>query len=256
MKNRAFLLILLVLVAFGCSGKSKSKTDTSDPENNPVVELKQANELIAAKRCAEAAKLYQAFLVKYPKDSGGWNLLGLAFLCDAKPDQAIPAMQKALEISPAFTDVHNNLGVAYMELKQYPEARAEFLKALADTQYPAAAPYFNLAKLAFVQQSYEESRALAKKVVQMSPDQEGPRVLYALSLERLGRYDEALISLKETARIAPDNLEVNFYLGSVLLRQGNHCEARTQLNKVLDADPLGELGQQAIALLKQTQCKQ
>jgi Flp pilus assembly protein TadD len=253
-KLRQFLPVIVIPLALACGNKNIQDTPKA-PEGNPVIELRQGNQLLAQKRCAEAIKVYQDFLAKYPKDSGGWNLLGLAFLCDGKVDQAIPALQQALVLSPGFTDVRNNLGVAFMEAKRYPEAREEFMKALADTQYPAAAPYFNLAKLALQQESYEEARAIAKKAMTLAPTEQGPRVLYALALEKLGRYDEALSAFREAAAKNPENVEVQLHIGSILLQLNQDCEARTYLNKVLDADPLGELGQQAIALLKQAECK-
>lgn len=248
-KIRTLFCCLLIAGSFGCGEKKPAKSPKM-PQNNPVVELQRGNELLSQKHCTEAAKAYQDFLVKYPQDAGGWNLLGVALLCDGKPDQAIPAMKKALEINPTFTDVHNNLGITYMELKQYPEARAEFLKALSDSQYPASAPYYNLGRLAFVQQNYEESRALAKKVMEFTPKEIGPRLLYAGSLIQLDRMEEALTSLKETSDLAPNNAQVAFYMGSIFARKNQACEARKYLNRVIDEDPLGDLGQQAIALLK------
>lgn len=249
MKIRRFAAILLILFAAACSNKNVKPTPKV-PEGNPVVELKQGNELLAQKRCAEASKAYGDFLVKYPKDAGAWNLLGLAQLCDGKAELAVASMKKALEIAPTFTDVHNNLGVTYMEMKNYPEARAEFMKALEDKQYPASAPYFNLGRLAFQQGNYEESRALAKKVMEFSPKEVGPRLLYAASLMQLDRLDDALVSIRETNIMAPDNGEVAFYFGSILVKKNQPCEARKYLNKVLDDDPLGPLGQQALEMLK------
>ncbi|HSP07201.1 MAG TPA: tetratricopeptide repeat protein [Acidobacteriota bacterium] len=246
---RNILILLILISAAGCSS-NKVKPSPKVPEGNPVVELKQGNELLAQKHCAEASKAYGDFLAKYPKDAGGWNLLGLAQLCDGKPELAVVSMKKALEIAPTFTDVHNNLGVTYMEMKSYPDARAEFLKALEDKQYSASGPYFNLSRLAFVQGNFEESRALAKKVMEFSPKEIGPRILYAASLMQLDRLDEALVSIRETSSLAPENAEVAFYMGSILAKKNQPCEARKYLNKVLDDDPLGQLGQQALAMLK------
>lgn len=237
------------MISIACSSK-QMKPSPKAPTGNPVVELKQGNDLLVQKHCPEAAKAYQDFLAKYPKDAGGWNLLGLAQLCAGQPDQAVISMQKAIEINPTFTDVHNNLGVTLMELKKYPEARAEFMKALSDPQYPASAPYFNLGKLAFQQENYEESRALAKKVIEFTPKEIGPRLLYAASLIKLERIDEAMAALKDTVAIAPDNAQVAFYLGSIYAKKNQACDARRYLNKVLDDDPLGELGQQALTMLK------
>ncbi|HJZ12729.1 MAG TPA: tetratricopeptide repeat protein, partial [Acidobacteriota bacterium] len=186
MKKLLFLLILISL--FACAKNKQAKgAQPSNPSQATQLNLKDANQLLGQKRCNQAIPLYKKFLDKEARDSGAWNLLGLAYLCNNEPQQAVTAFTRALEISPTFTDVHNNLGVAYTEMRDYTQARNEFLKALQDVNYPPVAPWFNLAKLAFLQQNYEESRALAKKVIEKSPKSAGPQLLYAISLEHLGR---------------------------------------------------------------------
>lgn len=222
--------------------------------SNPVVDLKNANALLAQQKCPEAIQAYQKFLAEYPKDAGAYNLLGLAYLCINQPEVGVQNFNQALALSPTFSDVHNNLGVAYMTMKQYPEAEQEFKKALADPNYAASGPYFNLAKLAYQRESYEESRALAKKSMMLNPKEASPHLLYALSLEKLGRVDEAVNSYKELLRLAPNSMEGLYYLGVLYLKQGRACEARDLLTKVVDADPLGELGQKAIESLKTIHC--
>ncbi len=199
--------------------------------------------------------MYQKFLGKTPKDAGSWNLLGLALLCDGKAEQSLAAFNHALAVSPTYTDVHNNLGVAYVELKNYPEARKEFMRALEDTNYPTAGPYFNLARMSYVQGNYEECRALVKKVLETNSTTVGPLMLYGLSLEKLGRLNEAEETYRSLLKVAPGNLEACYYFANVLVLQNKGCEARTYYNKVVDANPLGPLGQKAIEGLKNIRCQ-
>jgi Tfp pilus assembly protein PilF len=251
--KRALLLIVFSIFVF--SGCSKNKDIRQQAAaNNPYTELKQADQLLLQKQCPEAAASYKRFLEKYPKDAGGWNSLGIAYLCSQQPQDAISAFQQALTIAPTFTDVHNNMGIAYMEMKNYKDAKVHFMKALADPQYPTAGPYFNLAKLTFLEGSYEESRALAKKVLEFTPKETAPRLLYGVSLEKLGRYDEAATQYREVLKEAPDHVEACYHLGTVLMNQKKPCEAREFFAKVVDADPLGELGQKSITVLKGLQC--
>jgi type IV pilus assembly protein PilF len=274
------LLLLFIPLIFACSGNkqtksvlpleqtsaknSKSKKDNKT-ETPPEVLLKNANELLAKGRCADALNAYNQFLAKMPNDAGGYNLLGLAYVCERKFEPAIEAFQKALQILPTYTDVHNNLGVAYMEMKNYPEARKEFLIALQDPNYAKGGPYFNLGKLAFSQQSYEESRALAKKAMELVPKQRdglpqladtGPLLLYSLSLERLNRYDEAEASFRDLLKVDSQNAEAAFSLGNIMVHKNQPCLARQYYLQVVDADPLSELGQKAIETLKTIHCEQ
>jgi type IV pilus assembly protein PilF len=251
--NRVYYFILiLVLASICCSGKKQS----GQPKvaNNPVAEIKQADQLLIHKRCSEAVPAYQKFLEKYPKDAQGWNSLGIAYLCDSKFQEAVPAFEKAIVLAPTYSDVHNNLGIAYMELKNNQQARAHFLKALEDPQYPKVGPYYNLSKLAYIEQNYEESRALAKKVLEFSPKETAPRLVYAFSLEKLNRFDEASAQFKEILKTSPDNVEACYHLATVLKQQNLPCEAKEYYRKVIDADPLSDFAQKSIAAIKVLYC--
>jgi type IV pilus assembly protein PilF len=252
MKRACYLLFILTLAIVSCSSK-KQVTQPKAP-NNPVAELKQADQLLIHKRCTEAIPAYQKFLEKYPKDAQGWNSLGIAQLCDGKFQDSISSFTQAITIAPTYSDVHNNLGIAYMELKNNKEARNHFLKALEDPQYPKVGPYYNLSKLAYTEQQYEESRALAKKVLEFSPKETAPRLVYAFSLEKLNRFDEASAQFKEILKAAPDNVEACYHLATVLKQQNLQCEARDYYRKVIDVDPLSDFAQKSIAAIKGLSC--
>lgn len=267
--KKLFLLSLLILFFVSCSGKNKTETGMLETKPKkgqktpPAITLKESNDLLARGRCIDAASGYNRFLEKFPNDAGAWNLLGLAYLCERRYDLALNAFRKALATRPTYTDVHNNLGVTYMEMKNYPEARKEFLIALQDKNYPQAGPYFNLAKLAFSQKSYEESRALAKKALDLIPKQKdglpeeaGPLLLYSLSLERLNRLDEAELSFRDLLKVDSHNLEASYSLATILARKNQPCVARQFYMQVVDADPLSDLGQRSLEALKTIQCQQ
>jgi type IV pilus assembly protein PilF len=251
---KRYILISFSILCLVISCSRNRELAQPKTAQNPVVDLKDATQLLAQKRCAEAIQAYQKFLQKYPKDSGGWNSIGLAYLCNSQPQDALAAFKQALAITPTYTDVHNNLGVTYMELKNYPEASSEFKKALDDPVYPKAGPYFNLAKLAYMEGNYEEARALAKKVIGFLPNEAAPRLLYSMSLEKLNRLDEAATSYRELLKAAPTNLEASYHMGNVLMLKSQDCEAQEYFNKVVDADPLSDLGQKSIAALKNLRC--
>jgi tetratricopeptide (TPR) repeat protein len=148
-------------------------------------------------------------------------------------------------------------------MKKFPEARREFLIALQDKNYAQAGPYFNLAKLAFSQQSYEESRALSKKALELIPKQKdglpeeaGPLLLYSLSLERLNRLDEAETAFRDLLKVDNHNLEASYSLATINQRKNRPCIARQYYMQVVDADPLSELGQRSFEALKTIHCTQ
>jgi Tfp pilus assembly protein PilF len=255
MKRVSILFLVVPLIFLACSGKNAASKQPKVPDN-PYAELKQADQLLIHKRCAEAVVAYQKFVGKYPKDAGGWNSLGISHLCESQVNEAITAFKQAIVLQPAFSDVHNNLGIAYMELQDYPQAKIHFMKALEDPQYAKVGPYYNLAKLTYIQGNYEESRAIAKKALDLTPKEKdtAPRLLYAAALEMLNRYDEAAMQFREVLKSDPNNVEACYHLASVLKQQNQPCEAREYYRKVIDADPLGDLGQKSIAAVKVLYC--
>lgn len=251
MKKTISLILVLISCLAGCGPKKDSK---STAVSDTIMEERSADRLLNQKRCADAVQGYLALEKKLPKDPNVHNKLGLAYMCDNKPELAVPEFQGILATNPSFTDVHNNLGVAYMMMKNYPDAQKEFRIALQDTSYPATGPLFNLAKLAYTQESYEESRALAKKVMALLPKEPGPRLIYGMSLEKLGRDDEAIVAFKDLLQMAPDSLEGNYYMADVYMKKRQSCQARVYYAKVVDIDPIGDLGQKSIAALKTINC--
>lgn len=253
MRTISCLLIAFLLFSFACSGNKKVQQQI-DARTARAADLNSANRLLSLKRCVDAIAAYNKILEKNADDAGAWDLLGLAYLCNSNTDQALDAFNHALQLSPTYTDVHNNLGVCYMELKNYDKAREEFMKALQDENYPKSGPYFNLARLAYIQKSYEESRALARKSLMLAPKEAGPRLMYAMSLEQLGETEDAVDAYREVLRFNPNNVEAGFRLGVILLARGQPCEAREYFKRVIDADPLSDFGRQAIEMIKTVQC--
>lgn len=85
----------------------------------------------------------------------GWATLGEVATAAKKPDLAIPACQKAIELLQAEPDptgknkgdlasLHNNLGQAYVRSGKVPEAMAEYAAAAQINPPGAAQYYFNL----------------------------------------------------------------------------------------------------------------
>jgi len=83
-------------------------------------------DLTTAKKCAERARELN------PRDA---NILNLVILCEPKSQgtatQKIHQYQEALELDPENANIHNNLGVQYLDkLKDYAKAEECFRRAL------------------------------------------------------------------------------------------------------------------------------
>lgn len=84
----------------------------------------------ANKAFAAAAKAYQKFLVKNPKDAGAYFQMGRALGEVGKDDDAVKALRKAIALQPKDSEYQYELGAAYNRLAKYQEAVGALTQAL------------------------------------------------------------------------------------------------------------------------------
>lgn len=63
--------------------------------------------------------LWQDATAKSPGSSRAWNNLAYAYLKEKKPDMALPALVRSIELNANFPDVWNNIGIALDQLGRY-----------------------------------------------------------------------------------------------------------------------------------------
>src|SRR3990172_12832125 len=96
--KRIVLSLFLLLFVISCHKKAPTDQAPVVNDNTPELALRRANELLGMKQCNQAIPYYRQFLAKYTRDTGAWNMLGLACVCDSQFYPAIQAFQQALAI--------------------------------------------------------------------------------------------------------------------------------------------------------------
>jgi tetratricopeptide (TPR) repeat protein len=89
---------------------------------------------LTAKKLPEASALFQELQSTMGESAALHMLFGRAYLLAKIPQQAIPEFQRAIKLDPKYPRAHGFLGYAYLEHYQeegYPKAREEFEKELA-----------------------------------------------------------------------------------------------------------------------------
>jgi tetratricopeptide (TPR) repeat protein len=69
------------------------------------------------------------------EDAGGYSILGNCLLAVGDVEKAVRAFQKGLELAPAYADLHNDLGVAYLKSDRCRDAAGCFERALEINRY-------------------------------------------------------------------------------------------------------------------------
>jgi Flp pilus assembly protein TadD/transglutaminase-like putative cysteine protease len=158
---------------------------------------------------------------------------GAAALNSGNPREAIPLLQRAAVLDPKSKQVYNDLGFAYLRLRQYSEAEAAFHKQLEIN--PFAEHAYNDLGLALQQeQKFPEAAAAYRKQLEISPlDPVTHAALGALFLEQHD-YSAAVPELDKAAVLAPESAELQISLGQALLNTGQKEKALDAFQKGID----------------------
>ena len=156
-----------------------------------------------------------------------------------KGDEAggVELLLKAVEISPSYTEVWNELGTIAYKAGRYVEAEERFRKAL-EYEPLDFAPMVNLGGALLSQNRYEEALSFNLMARSMQPNdalansQLGMNFLYKGQLHKA---HEFLLRAKEIDRSHFSLPQL--YLAEVYVKQGKLREARAELEEILRLHP-------------------
>ena len=188
-------------------------------------------------------------------DSEAWQGLGLALFAAEQYSDAERAFQEALEINPDFSQAKMNLGTLYLETGRWDDAVARFTEVLDDPEYrqPSRARH-NLGWAWFNKGDYPKARESYTLVLRQFP-QFCPslRDMGAVD-EAEGKLDDALTRYQQAVECDPRDLRSLVALGIVEARLDMVQDACIHLDTVREADPFGELRDQALEYLEMLDC--
>jgi tetratricopeptide (TPR) repeat protein len=148
---------------------------------------------------------------------------------------AITPLQKFIAEKPEVAYAHFQLGYVYTALKQVPEARAEYEKAISlDPKMTEA--YLNLGIL-LTDPAPADAVAPLKKTVELLPSQSRPRILLGVAQERAGDFSGAANSFEGAVNLDPRDTEATLHLARLYLKLKRPAEAESKFRSVLNVDP-------------------
>jgi tetratricopeptide (TPR) repeat protein len=207
------------------------------------------------------------------EDAGGYAILGNCLLALGDLDKALRSFQKGIDLAPAYADLHNDLGRAYLKMENCRDAVTSFDRALELNRYYHSA-LLNLAVAlslnVILKQDYDLSKDLRGRMrrildlnVQLKPqmDTEAFReVLRAADAERYDQVYEGLSRIREEMdTVATADLSLEIYL-ILKFRSDELSEADIdglidRLRSALDANPGYADIQNDLGVLYAAKCK-
>jgi tetratricopeptide (TPR) repeat protein len=179
-----------------------------------------------------------------------WNNLGLLSAREGDTAAAIDFFQRALEIDPAHLIALLNLGNAYRQRKDWPEAKKALQRAF-DVGPDDPEVNYSLGMVCAQLEESDRAYEYLKRAVELRP-------VYPEALNNLGvlylrtrRPEEAVHSFEESIRVAPEYDQAYLNLARVYAKQGEREKAREVLLELLKQHPdharakaeLNQLGQ-------------
>ena len=198
-------------------------------------ELQIAVEHHQAGRLAEADSLYRRVLEIEPDNASALHLRGVLAFQQARNEDAVGSIEKAIRAGGPHPAVLNDLGKAYFALKRYREAKRCFAKALSlDPDHAEALG--NLGAVLALTGELRGARSRLRKAVALQPRYPNAWFNLGAVLRRLHEPEEAEQSCRRALALNPRMADAHLELGNVLADLGKPEQAEACYRKAIELD--------------------
>src|SRR5580704_3187266 len=180
-------------------------------------------------------------LEENPKDNEAVQLLGLSYYLSGRPNEAIPLLEKVQTWYPfANVDAAYILGVSYIQVKNYPQARTAFAR-MFDVPPDSAASYLFAARMLLRQEFDPIAEEYAQKAVALDPKLPLAHFLLGELYLYKSRIPEAIGEFQKELALSPANAATYYKLADAYSRIQKFDDAERLLQRSiwLDATSTG-----------------
>ncbi len=209
--------------------------------------------LVVTNHYTQAAPLGPKLLAARPKDPEVLYLNGVIERNKGNYQEAKTLLEKAVSLDGNFFYSRSNLGMALVQLREWPEAKQQLEKAIAlsDTEPEL---HFELAKALRGLGDSERSGEEMKRYQQMKKDEEAELEANEAASQgdsdlRDGKIKEALGHYHEAVEGQPKSSNYRYKLSIAMERAGDLAGEREQLEEAVKLDPKNAGAQNALGYL-------
>lgn len=164
-----------------------------------------------------------------------WTMFAISVMRSGRREEAIRAIEQAIECEPDFDEAHLNLGLWLMD--EDPERARACIERALELDPEWAANYSGAASFALKSGDYGEAMRLAEEGLRLDPAELGCRRALALALDFLGRTEQAEREFREAVRQRPTDVVARGDLAAFLANHERMDEAKRELTAMLRAWP-------------------
>lgn len=195
-----------------------------------------AMSLVDAGRVGEALPHLEAALNLRPAFPEALSNLGDVLIRLGRPTEAVPQLQRAVELRPGYSEAQNNLGNALLSLDRPAEALAVFERALEDHPDFATA-HCNLGLALATLGRTAEAFQHFETAIRLDPHYADPEFNWAIGLSLANRFSEAVVHFEKAIELQPDDPVLRNTYGQALAGNRRPAEALVQFQAALRLAP-------------------
>jgi tetratricopeptide (TPR) repeat protein len=236
-KRTAVVFPLILMLGFCATSEQKIE---KEKDGNPKYQYNVGIFYLNNGQPDEAIKYLEKALILQPDFDLALDGIGLAYTMKGNFEEAIKYFNQCLVVNPALTDAHNHLGSVYQELGMLSEAEERFLAAVSDDNYHSRElPLYNLARLYYTQEKDVLALEYVNRALGVNRRMAMGLNLKGLIYERGERFKDAIECYQEALRIIPEDINLTYNLAGAYFKDKNYVKAR-EIFKALQsrvADP-------------------
>jgi Flp pilus assembly protein TadD len=195
-----------------------------------------------------AIATYEEALRRQPKNLPALKFLGDCYRRRGDLGKAILAYQRVMKLAPEDPRPYFLLGATYEEAGQEGKAEQVFLEAQQFRRY-LGETWTNLGAIAYRRGDLSKATWYLSRAVARAPTRPKAHYNYALLLSAKKERDRALDELTLASELDPEDSEIRYLAGVILLRQGRLDEAKARFQEALLRRPDHEDAKHNLALL-------
>ncbi|MEY4167279.1 MAG: hypothetical protein RIR52_1103 [Acidobacteriota bacterium] len=174
-------------------------------------------------------------------------------------DAGVASLKEALTIFPKYYDALERLGIEYVRLEQYEEAR-QLLTLAVGVNRSGASSLYGLGVAQFHTGQTEEAIQSLRTALLLAPESSNlafEHFYLGLAYWRLKRHGDAEPHLKKAVEVGGDNVppDVHMYLAQYYSESGRKAEAATELELFLKLVPNAQDAEKIRGLIKKLKAK-
>jgi Tfp pilus assembly protein PilF len=244
----ALLLLLPALLLAGCPQGRRQANPGYDKDRHIAALIEVGQVAIRTGDYAKALVALGEAEKLSPNNADTKHYIGRAYYLLKNNEKALDYYNQALAIDPGKTDVHNNLGILYLESEQYDKAREEFEYCVADLTYANSnRARFNLGLLEEAMGNPDNAIPYYQEIASSSDLSTSPDAYFRLAYIAYHKNDwrHAVDLLHIAVRQAPEYPDAYFLLGEAYEKLNFLEEAAESYGRAVQLDSTSARGVEA-----------